>query len=232
MARKGLMYIVAVLLLLPFLAGADPAENESKTEKVLAKADSNQPNIALKPQLKIDPFAALTEEERAAVEEQVLNKTLRSELRNSRYRIFGINATPVKTSAGLRRYAYALIYDYSRNKTYNVVSDVTDSVPGKIIEVLSPSVQPPPSREEYDEAMNIVSGLERVQRLLKQPNVKLQESFPVDSPSPCDISRCVEIQVSEIIPRQKLNFLLLVTVDLSTRQVVEVREPKTPTSNR
>jgi hypothetical protein len=97
---------------------------------------------------------------------------------------------------------------------------------------MTPSVQPPPNREEYEEAKTIVAGLERVQQLLRQPNVLLQESFPVDSPSPCDVSRCVEIQVNEVVPRVKQSFLLLVTVDLSNRQVVELRQPKTPTTIR
>ncbi|HSE42419.1 MAG TPA: hypothetical protein VLH08_16760, partial [Acidobacteriota bacterium] len=124
------------------------------------------------------------------------------------------------------------IYDYTHNKTYNVVFDATESAPGKFVETLTPSTQPPPNREEYEEAKNVVRSLDRVQQLLRQPNVLLQESFPVDSPSPCDVSRCVEIQVNEVVPRQKQSFLLLVTVDLSSRQVVEIREPKTPTTLR
>jgi len=110
------------------------------------------------------------------------------------------------------------------------VYDATSRVPGRYIETLTPSVQPPPNREEYEEAKAVVNGLERVQNLLKQPNVILQESFPTDTPAPCDISRCVEIQVNEVIPLKKQNFLLLVTVDLSTQKVVDVRQPKTPTT--
>lgn len=204
---KSIARLLAILLLLPsFQLSAE--QNKLKTRM----------------------SAGLTDAERELIRQEVVNQTLQNELQGSRYRIFGIQATPVKTSEGVRRYVYTLIYDYSHNKTYNVVFDATDRVPGKFVETMTPSVQPPPSREEYEEAKAIVSGLERVQSLLKQPNVILQESFPTDSPAPCDISRCVEIQVNEVVPRKKQNFLLLVTVDLSTSKVVDVRQPKTPTS--
>ena len=204
---KSIARLLAILLLLPsFQLSAD--QNKLKTRM----------------------SAGLTDAERELIRQEVVNQTLQNELQGSRYRIFGIQATPVKTSEGVRRYVYTLIYDYSHNKTYNVVFDATDRIPGKFVETMTPSVQPPPSREEYQEAKAIVSGLERVQSLLKQPNVILQESFPTDSPAPCDISRCVEIQVNEVVPRKKQNFLLLVTVDLSTSKVVDVRQPKTPTS--
>jgi hypothetical protein len=180
--------------------------------------------------IKSRPFTGITDTEREVIRQEVISKTLRNELQGSRYRIFGIQSTTVKTSDGVRRYVYTLLYDYTHNKTYNVVYDATNRVPGKYVETLTPSVQPPPNREEYEEAKAVVSGLERVQNLLKQPNVILQESFPTDSPAPCDISRCVEIQVNEVIPRKKQNFLLLVTVDLSSSKVVDVRQPKTPTS--
>ncbi|HEY7161035.1 MAG TPA: hypothetical protein VH815_07230 [Acidobacteriota bacterium] len=182
--------------------------------------------------LKLRTSAGITDAERDVIRQEVVNKTLQNELQGSRYRIFGIQSTPVKTSEGVRRYVYTLLYDYSHNKTYNVVYDATNRVPGKYIETLTPTVQPPPSREEYEEAKALVNKLERVQSLLKQPNVILQESFPTDSPAPCDISRCVEIQVNEVIPLKKQNFLLLVTVDLSTSKVVDVRQPKTPTTIR
>jgi hypothetical protein len=204
---------------------------DEKASNTIAKADAAKMEPGKKKQ-KSDPFAGLTDAERAAIKEEVVNNILRTDLQGSRYRIFGIQATPVKTSDGLRRYAYTLIYDYTRNKTYNVVFDATERAPGKFVEILTPSVQPPPNREEYEDAKTIVAGLDRVQQLLRQPNVLLQESFPVDSPSPCDVSRCVEIQVNEVVPRVKQSFLLLVTVDLSTRQVVEVRQPKTPTTIR
>jgi hypothetical protein len=180
--------------------------------------------------IKSRPFTGITDPERELIRQEVVNKTLQNELQGSRYRIFGIQSTPVKTSDGVRRYVYTLLYDYTHNKTYNVVYDATNRVPGKYVETLTPSVQPPPNREEYEEAKAVVSGLERVQNLLKQPNVILQESFPTDTPAPCDISRCVEIQVNEVIPRKKQNFLLLVTVDLSSSKVVDIRQPKTPTS--
>lgn len=180
--------------------------------------------------IKSRPFTGITDTEREVIRQEVITKTLQNELQGSRYRIFGIQSTPVKTSDGVRRYVYTLLYDYTHNKTYNVVYDATNRVPGKYVETLTPSVQPPPNREEYEEAKAVVSGLERVQNLLKQPNVILQESFPTDTPAPCDISRCVEIQVNEVIPRKKQNFLLLVTVDLSSSKVVDVRQPKTPTS--
>lgn len=180
-----------------------------------------------------DSFAGLVDSERSAILKMVLDtEPARSGLRGSRYRVFGIQATGVKTADGLRRYAYTLIYDYSHNKTYQAINDVTSGAPGKIVEIKNPSVQPPPSSEEYAEAKQLTGNLHRVKRLLSRPNVVLQESFPIDSPEPCDISRCVEIQVNEIIPGAKLHFLLLVTVDLSARQVVDVRDPKTQTSIR
>jgi hypothetical protein len=180
--------------------------------------------------VKLRGSLTITDSEREVIRQEVVNRTLQNELQGSRYRIFGIQSTPVKTSDGVRRYVYTLLYDYTHNKTYNVVFDATNRVPGKYVETLTPSVQPPPNREEYEEAKALVKGLERVQNLLKQPNVILQESFPTDSPAPCDISRCVEIQVNEVVPLKKQNFLLLVTVDLSTSKVVDVRQPKTPTT--
>lgn len=204
--------------LLLFLAGflmSVPAYSQSN-------ADRPRPNG--------DVWAPLSDAERAIIENRVITDTLKTELRGSRYRIFATQATAVKTDQGLRRYAYTLIYDYTQNKTYNVVSDVTEKLPGKIVEVMKPSTMPPPSKEEYAEAMELVRGLERVKLLLAAPSVKLQESFPVDSPSPCDVDRCVEIQVSDIQPGGKNTFLLLITVNLSRREITEVREPSTSTS--
>jgi len=206
MFRK-FIYTFAILLFVVFLT---------------AGADQNR--------IKSRPSTGITDTEREVIRQEVVSKTLQNELQGSRYRIFGIQSTPVKTPDGVRRYVYTLLYDYTHNKTYNVVYDATNRVPGKYVETLTPSVQPPPSREEYEEAKVVVSGLERVQNLLKQPNVILQESFPTDTPAPCDISRCVEIQVNEVIPKKKQNFLLLVTVDLSTQKVVDIRQPKTPTT--
>ncbi len=204
---KNTVCIVAILLLLPsFKSSADQIKTKSRT------------------------FAGLTDREREVIRKEVVGTTLQNELQGGRYRVFGIQSTPVKTSEGTRRYVYTLLYDYTHNKTYNVVYDATDRVPGKFVETMTPSVQPPPNREEYEEAKALVSGMNRVQSLMKQPNVILQESFPTDSPAPCDINRCVEIQVNEVAPRKKQNFLLLVTVDLSTSKVVDVRQPKTPTS--
>ena len=208
------------------LNGIQAADQEDKNPKPTHEASSKKKHVAK------NAFSGLTQNEREAIREEVTNKTLQSELKGSRYRIFGIQATPVKTEDGLRRYAYTLIYDYSRNKTYNVVFDTTESSPGVFVETMTPSVQPPPNDEEYAEAKEIVAELDRVQQLVKKPNVVLQESFPVDSPAPCDVNRCVEIQVNEVIPRQKQSFLLLVTVDLSSRRVVDVRQPKTPTTLR
>lgn len=179
------------------------------------------------------PFRGLVDTERSVILKMVLEaEPARTGLRGSRYRVFGVQATAVKTPEGLRRYAYTIIYDYSHNKTYQAINDITFGVPGKIVEIKNPFAQPPPSAEEYAEAKQLTGNLHRVKRLLARPNVVLQESFPVDSPEPCDISRCVEIQVNEIIPGTKLHFLLLVTVDLSAGKVVDVRDPKTQTSIR
>lgn len=181
----------------------------------------------------VNPFRGLVDTERAAILKMVLEtEPARTGLHGSRYRVFGVQATAVKTPEGLRRYAYTIIYDYSHNKTYQAINDVTSGAPGKIVEIKNPSVQPPPSAEEYAEAKQLTGNLHRVKRLLARPNVVLQESFPVDNPEPCEISRCVEIQVNEIIPGTKLHFLLLVTVDLSAGKIVDVRDPKTQTSIR
>jgi hypothetical protein len=182
---------------------------------------------------RFDAFAGLTEQDRSSIQKMILDtEPVRSGLRGSRYRIFGTQSTGVKTAEGLRRYAYTLIYDYSRNKTYQIINDVSAGIPGKILEINNPAVPPPPTAEEYAEARQIAGSLQRVKLLLSKPKVILQDSFPIESPAPCDINRCVEVQVNEIIPGVRLNFLLLVTVDLSTRQVVEVRDPKTPTAIR
>lgn len=177
-----------------------------------------------------DPFAPLRDDERAAIERRVLGDTLKVELHGSRYRIFATNATAVKTDQGLRRYAYTLIYDYTRNKTYNVVNDVTDRIPGRVVEVMKPSTMPPPSMEEYAEAKRLVNGLDRVKAMLASPTVKLQDSFPVDSPPPCDVDRCIEVQVNDLKPGGNYTFLLLITVNLSRQEITEVREPSSPTS--
>lgn len=213
MFKRITVCMLAIMLLLPSYKLTAVQKDEISKNKVKSRSSTG-----------------LTDPERELIRQEVVNKTLRNELQGSRFRIFGIQATPVKTSEGVRRYAYTLLYDYTHNKTYNVVFDATDRAPGRFVETMTPSVQPPPNRAEYEEAKSIVKGLERVQNLLKQPNVILQESFPTDSPAPCDVSRCVEIQVNEVIPRKKQNFLLLVTVDLSTSKVVDVRQPETPTS--
>src|SRR5437879_3593126 len=82
-----------------------------------------------------DPFRGLTDKERSSIENKVLNNILKSELVGTRYRLFNTASTGVKTPQGLRRYSYTLLYDYTNNKTYNVVLDVTDNVPGMFMEV-------------------------------------------------------------------------------------------------
>jgi hypothetical protein len=198
----GILFLSLLLILsangLLFAGQEQEAPNSANDEASLKK--KSEPK---------DPFSGLTDAEREAIRKEVTDKILRTELRGSRYRIFGIQATPIKTDQGLRRYAYTLIYDYTRNKTYNVVFDTTRRTPGKFVETLVPSVQPPPNHEEYEEAKKIVASLDRVQQLTKKPNVVIQESFPVDSPPPCDVSRCVEIQVNEVVPREKQHFCFL-----------------------
>lgn len=210
-----MMKVTWLLIFLACLWIAGPAIAQNNTERIRASGDV---------------WAPLTDAERTVIENRVLTDTLKTELRGSRYRIFATNATGVKTDQGVRRYAYTLIYDYTRNKTYNVVSDVTEKAPGKIVEVMKPSTMPPPNLEEYAEAKALVANLDRVKPLLASPTVKLQESFPVDTPSPCDEDRCVEIQVNDLQPGGNYTFLLLVTVNLSRQEVTEVREPSSPTS--
>jgi hypothetical protein len=106
---KNTVCILAIFLLLPsFRLNADQIKPKSRT------------------------FAGLTDRERDVIKKEVVNTTLQNELRSSRYRIFGIQSTPVKTSEGTRRYVYTLLYDYTHNKTYNVVFDATDRVPGEV----------------------------------------------------------------------------------------------------
>jgi hypothetical protein len=62
---------------------------------------------------------------------------------------------------------------------------------------------------------------------MRTPSVKLQESFPVNFPSPCDVDRCVEIQVNDLRPGGDHRFLALITVNLSRREIVQVRESAT-----
>ena len=138
----------------------------------------------------------------------------------------------VKTPGGLRREAHTMILDIGRNKTYHIVNDVSNGVPGQIIQSTTLDSYSPFTTEEYTEARNLMMKLDRVKELLKQPNMAIQDGFPpVQSPvaSCADLShRCVEMQVNEYPPGRNALFRLIVTVDLSTSQVVEVREPKTP----
>jgi hypothetical protein len=177
-----------------------------------------------------DPFAPLRDDERSAIENRVIGDTLKAELHGSRYRIFGTESTAVKVDHVLRRYAYSLIYDYTHNKTYNVVSDVTERIPGKIVEVMKPSTMPPPSQEEYAEALAAVGSVTRIKTMLDSPTVKLQPSFPVNSPSPCDVDRCIEVQVNDLKPGGNYTFLLLVSYNLSKQEIAEIRQPSSPTS--
>jgi hypothetical protein len=178
------------------------------------------------------PEAALTAHERAAVLEMVLQATpAATALRGSRHRVFAVDATVVKVSGGVQRQAHTLVYDYTHNRTYRIVTDITAGVPGTLLDITLMSTQLPPHAEEYAEAKALVASLGQVQRLLEDPYVVLQEGFPVDGgPAPCDVHRCVQIHVNEIIPGVRAHFLLFVTVDLSTLQIVAVREARDPTS--
>jgi hypothetical protein len=176
--------------------------------------------------------AGLTAAERTAVLEAVVKSSpLSASLAGSRYRVFAVDSTVAKIAGGLRREAHTLLYDYTHNKTYHVVNDITGGVPGEVIATNSLDTQLPPHPEEYAEARAMVMALPQVQRLRQLPHVALQDAFPVDGgPAPCDKHRCVQVQVNQSHAGANGVFLLLLTVDLSARQIVEVREPKHPTS--
>jgi hypothetical protein len=70
---KNTVCILAILLLLPsFRLNADQIKPKSR------------------------PFAGLTDHERDVIKKEVVKTTLQNELQGSRYRIFGIQSTPVK----------------------------------------------------------------------------------------------------------------------------------------
>jgi hypothetical protein len=244
MVRKlFLCILVAALAIVP--AFAAKKEKKSKTAKVdvtqvaLAKATPARAVVAshgggnlLAPR---DPFAGLTEEERAAVLDMALKSDLvKNNLKESRYRVLGVEATAVKIPNGLRREAHTMIIDVGKNKTYHVVNDVTAGAPGNIIQATMLDSFAPFMMEEYAEARELMMKVDRVQKLMEQPNMGIQNGFPPQQ-SPvaacADYShRCVEMHVVEAPPGKNGFFRLLVTVDLSAGQVVEVREPKTPTA--
>ncbi len=176
----------------------------------------------------------LTDGQRAAILNVILSSSpISGALAGTRYRVFAIESTVSKLGRGrLQRQAHSLLYDYTNNKTHHVVNDITGGVPGRIIETNLLGTQLPPHPEEVAEAKALASSLDQVKRLLERPNVVIQEGFPVDfaPPAPCDVSRCLQIQVNEIIPRTRAQFLLFVTVDLSARRVVQVRDPRGTTS--
>ncbi len=176
---------------------------------------------------KLNPV--LTEADRAAILNMVLTASpISGALAGSRYRVFAINGTIKKAGGRLRREAHTLLYDYTRNITHHVVNDITVAVPGRIIETNVLSTQLPPHAEEVAEAKELVLGLPQVKQLVSRPNVLLQQGFPVDStpPPPCNVNRCLEIQVNEVVPRVRAQFLLIATVDLSARKVVQLRDAK------
>jgi hypothetical protein len=178
------------------------------------------------------PDAGLTAAERTAVVETVTrSSSLGASLAGSRYRVFAVGTAVTKVAGGVRREAHTLLYDYTNDKTYHVVNDITAGVPGAVIETSALDTQLPPHPEESAEARALVQALPQVQQLMRLPDVVLRDGFPVDGASPpCHEHRCLQIQVNQIPPGANGVFLLLVTVDVSARQVVEVREPKRPTS--
>jgi hypothetical protein len=180
-----------------------------------------------------DQEAALTPQERAAVIDMALQASpVRAAIQGSRYRVFAVDAMVVKVAGGVQRQAHTLVYDYSHNRTYHIIMDITAGVPGTLRGVTILDTQLPPHAEEYAEAKALVSNLDVVQRLLESRYVVIQEGFPVDAGPPCDRHRCLQMYVNEIIPGVHAHFLLVVTVDLSMRQIVEVWEPRDPTSLR
>ncbi len=174
----------------------------------------------------------LTSGERAAILKSVQTAIPLGRAPNSRYRVFSVESTVAKTADGWQRQAHTLLYDYNRNKTYHVVNDITAGAPGRVLSTEILATQVPPAAEEYAEAKDLVMALEVVQKLKRSPHVVLQDSFPVERGAPCDVDRCVEIQVNQLTPGERPKFLRLVTVDLSARKVVEVRTPRDPMKMR
>lgn len=180
-----------------------------------------------------DPHASLTEQERAAVlRSTIASEPVRRVLNGNRYRVFALEAAAVKKAGAVIRETHVLLYDYTNNKGYQITSDIRAGVPGTAFELETLGGALPPHAEEYAEAREMVLGLERVKTLMQRPNVRLQDAFPVGSPPPCEVNRCIEMHVIEAIPGTRMHLLLLVTVDLSARRVAEVRQPVRPTAIR
>lgn len=227
--KKFFLYLlVAALAAVPTFAAKKAKGKAAKDNTLLAAKLHSQDNLSLEERKTVDPqnpSGGLTDGERAAVLDMVLKSSpMKDSLQGSRYRVFAVNDTVVKTPGGLQKRAYTLLYDYTKNKAYQVVNDITAGAPGAIIETNVLDSLLPPTVEEYAEAKEMVAGLDQVKALIQGKKVVLQEGFPPDSPAPCNVDRCVQIQVNEIFSGGRSQLLSLVTVDLSAHKVVEVRD--------
>ncbi|MBI1746724.1 MAG: hypothetical protein HYR55_09070 [Acidobacteria bacterium] len=228
--RLFVSLLVAALFIVPAFAAKGVRGKAGKANRALVgAAGGGGVNLPAR-----DASAALTDEERTVVLDMVLkSSSLQSSLGSSRYRVFGVEATPVKNAGRLQRQAHSLLYDYTHNKTILVVNDITNGAPGTIIDTSVTDTQPAFTMEEYAEAKDLALKLDRVKKLMEQPTMRIQGGFSVEDGVPACAEqrhRCVQIQVNEQPNGMNGQFRLLVTVDLSARQVVEVREPKTPTT--
>jgi hypothetical protein len=231
MTRKLFLSLLFAAAVVPVAVAAKSARGKAeKSAPTLVAARMNGVSAvrqAARGALQRDVHGGITEEERALVLKSVLNSLL---LGANRYRVMAVNETLVKVEGGVQQRVYTMVYDYSQNRQYLVVNDITGGIPGAIIQSEILDTMGPPTAEEYAEARQLTLGTGDARTLMKRENVFIQEGFPVDSPSPCEVDRCVQMQVNELLSDGRVQFLLLVTVDLSTRQVVEARVPKTPTS--
>jgi len=90
------------------------------------------------------PDAGLTAAERTAVVETVTrSSSLGASLAGSRYRVFAVGTAVTKVAGGVRREAHTLLYDYTNDKTYHVVNDITllvtvDVSARQVVEVREP----------------------------------------------------------------------------------------------
>jgi hypothetical protein len=161
---------------------------------------------------------AFTPQERIEVVRRILeNPNLAPITRGNRVRALEVVPYISEKESGQpagKRLASAILFNYAQGRAYRVL---LDPATGNVTRQEALPGRPQPSEEEREEARQIVQTDAKHAQLLQQGGI-LEGGFAVDGPTGSNpVDRFIQLQ---ILTADRSRFLRVVTVDLTTKQIV------------
>jgi len=176
-------------------------------------------SFSKKMHIRTSPEDAFSEEEAKRIIEYALKlPALMKSLRGKRYRILRAFSEMLKDGQRRKlRYATLVMYNYSDDLTHIINLDLRTA---QIMDTKELAIQPGPSSDEYEEAINLIKKERSLLELLDSKSAVIQKGLIVQDPDeelPAGIHRCLEMF---LCTPERDRFLHRLVIDLSAQSIV------------